>query len=147
VPSLDLPQAVVGSNDQGFPVGTNEVLVSVYTPHRLLSGTVDGEQVGFRSNQELGYSVFATLVRIPAGATVVVEMELEGRLSPSQGYELQYLSQPLVNADDVTVTLRLADGWIVDESTQFERRERSTQAIATPEADYDERLVVGVERD
>jgi hypothetical protein len=147
VPSLDLPSAVVGSNDQGFPLGTNEVLVSVYTPHRLLSGRVDGEQVGFRSNEELGYSVFATLVRIPAGETAVVEMELEGRLAPSPGYELQYLSQPLVNDDDVTVTLRLADGWIVDESTQFERRERSTQAVVTPEAEHDERFVVTVERD
>jgi hypothetical protein len=147
VPSLDLPEAVIGSNDQGFPAGTNEVLVSVYTPHRLLRGEVDGEQVGFRSNRELGYSVFATLVRIPAGETVVVELDFEGRIPPSRGYELRYLSQPLVNPDDVTVRLRLADGWLVDESTQFERRERSTQAIATPEAQQDETLAVALRRD
>jgi hypothetical protein len=148
VPSLDLPQAVVGSNDQGFPVGTNEVLVSVYTPHRLVGGRVDGQPVGFRSNRELGYSVFATLVRIPAGETVVVEMDLEGRMASSaSSYELQYLSQPLVNPDEVEVTLQVADGWRVRESEQFERRERSTMAVATPEADQDETLVVGLRRD
>lgn len=146
VPSLDLPRAVVGSNDQGFPVGTNEVLVSVYTPHRIVGGTVDGEPVGFRSNQELGYSVFATLVRIPAGETVVVEMDFEGRVAPSSEYALRYLPQPLVNPDDVEVTLRVADGWRVDESDAFERRDRSTVAVATPEADQDQHLVVGVQR-
>src|SRR5690606_31405645 len=136
VPSLDLPQAVVGSNDQGFPVGTNEVLVSVYTPHRLISGRVDGQQVGFRSNRELGYSVFATLVRIPAGETVVVEMELEGRWAPTDRYELQYLSQPLVNPDDVSVNLTLAEGWSIDAPGGFERRS-SIEAVSTPEATRD----------
>ena len=38
---------------------------------------------------------------------------------PSSSYALQYLSQPLVNPDEVEVTLHVADGWRFEESEQL----------------------------
>jgi hypothetical protein len=144
VPSLDLPRAVIGSNDQGLPPGTNQALLSIYTPHQLLEGTLDGDPVGFRSHRELGYSVYATLVSIPPGGRRVVEVELVGGVGPFDRYELAYRSQPVVNPDEVSVNLDLASGWSIS-GGDFTPDEGQDVAVASVEAEHDAVLASDVE--
>jgi hypothetical protein len=111
VPGLDLPDAVVGSNDQGLPRGTNELLLSFYTPWFLVGGTVDGRAPdGFEAARELGYWVWSTRVAVPAGEEVVVELHLEGTLADPSGYGLEVHSQPLVRPDAVRVEVEARGG-------------------------------------
>lgn len=149
VPSLDLPDAVIGNNDQGFPPGTNEALVSFYTPHQLQAGTVDGAEVGFRSNRELGYWVFATVVQIPPGGHVVLELDLHGQVSSFKKYEIQYLGQPLVNADDVSIEVALATDWHFKPGKNDEliSDADSQRAVGEPQGREDQILSIKVRKD
>jgi hypothetical protein len=142
LPGLDLPEAVIGSNDQGLPPGTNQALVSIYTPHQLVGGTLDGEAVGFRSHRELGYSVYGTLVSIPPGGTAVIELDLIGAVVPFTTYELAYRSQPLVNADDLTVDLEYTNGARIGPSDVFQVGGGDNQGLAEVKVDDDTALRV-----
>src|SRR5690606_38125642 len=42
-PAFGLPLAIIGSNDQGLPLGTNAMFFSFYTPHLLRQASLDGE--------------------------------------------------------------------------------------------------------
>jgi hypothetical protein len=148
VPSLDLPDAVIGNNDQGFPPGTNEAVVNFYTPHQLVTGVVDGEEVGFRSHRELGYWVFATVVQIPPGGRVVVELDLQGQVSPFAEYTIQYVGQPLVQPDEVSIEVELPEGWKFaggGDGLQTEADPR--RAVGVPERWEDQILSVGVNQE
>lgn len=110
VPSLDLPEYVIGSNDQGLPLGTNEVWFNLYTPLQFVSATVDGERASLGAQREFGLWVYHDVFRIPPGGTLVVEVELEGRVEPG-GYRLTLDQQPLVNPDQVTVDVAATAPW------------------------------------
>jgi hypothetical protein len=142
VPNLDLPDAVIGNNDQGFPLGTNEAVVSFYTPHQLVTGRVEGEEVGFRSNRELGYWVFATVVHIPPGGTIELELDLRGQVTPFNKYAIQYLGQPLVNADDVSIEVSLEGGWRFSERRNSELTSDADPQLAVGEPDgYEDQVL------
>jgi hypothetical protein len=105
-PAAGLPDALIGNNDQGLPFGTNALYFSFYTPHRLASGSVDGERLGFEYHRELGYRVYSRFIEIPPGESVKVQLELSGELEPGDRYELHVGQQPLVNPDVVMVTFQ-----------------------------------------
>jgi hypothetical protein len=130
VPSLDLPDAVVGSNDQGLPPGTNETLLSIYSPHRFESLEVDGQPVGSESAHELGHGVYTVRLQVGPGETTEVRLVLSGRVGPLDRYELTYNAQPLVHDDQVSVAVRLVGDGRFEVSPAM-TREPSQRAVST----------------
>jgi hypothetical protein len=112
-PAEGLPDAVIGSNDQGLPPGTNAMFFSFYTPHRLAGARIDGQQAGMEFQRELGWAVYSRFLEIPAGGTVTVELDLTGTLSSGAEYPLAIGYQPLVNPDQVSVEMAFVPPWLV----------------------------------
>jgi hypothetical protein len=110
VPDLALPEYVIGSNDQGFPLGTNELWFNVYTPLRFVSAAVDGEPSSLGSEREFDLWAYSQVFQIPRGETLVIDLELEGLVQPGD-YRLVVDNQPLVNPDQVRVGVDAAEGW------------------------------------
>lgn len=106
VPEGDFPLAVIGNNDQGFPLGTSVIELVVYSPHTLSEALVDGEPQGFAGFEEFGVRGYSRVLELPRGATTVVQFDLAGQVDVGDGYRLQILGQPLVQPDriDVSVT-------------------------------------------
>jgi hypothetical protein len=141
-PASGLPRYVIG-NSRGLPNGTSSLLVSVYTPHRLESATVDGQPVAVESQEELGHRVYDRFLEIPPGGAVTFELELRGTLSAGR-YELALASQPTVNPDRLVATVAPADGWRIGSTrgaTIADGRVRMTGRLAE-----DARLEAAFER-
>lgn len=112
-PASGLPESIIGSNGRGLPPGTNRVFFSAYSPLGLQATRIDGVATPFQTQQEFGFGVVSSFVDVPAGATVVVDIDLQGTIATGDVYRLGWVAQPLVNPDDVTVTLTPAAGWRV----------------------------------
>jgi hypothetical protein len=96
-----LPSAVIG-NRSGIPGHTNITWLSIFTPHRVVEATVDGERVTLGEELEVGLYAYDTpFIYIPADETVVVELRLEGAVDLSEGYNLRVVPQPVANPDRV----------------------------------------------
>jgi hypothetical protein len=94
-----------------LPPGTNKLYLSFYSPWPLVQGRVDGQPVEFERATELGRQVYSTAVIIPPSSTVVVELDLSGKLPKGKPYRLDVYRQPTVSPDVVTTTLALPSGW------------------------------------
>lgn len=147
VPSLDLPDAVVGSNDQDLPRGTNEVLFSFYSPLRLEAGTVDGAAAGFGVGRELGHWVYTTRVQIPPGGKAEVELALAGTVAPFDTYQLSYIPQPTVNPDEVSLEVRVLGGWSLDAADGAVLDAEATRALVMLEPDRDQVVTLDLRAD
>jgi hypothetical protein len=106
---------VIG-NGVGLPTGSNRTILDVYTRLGVDTAQLDGDDLAPDTVPELGYNVHTTLVVIPPGETVVVELELSGDIGRG-GYQLLYRPQPLPNPDTLTVDARTTGG---DEIFEFE---------------------------
>ena len=84
VPDGDFPLAVIGNNDQGFPLGTSVVELVVYTPHTLSEALVDGEAQGFAGFEEFGVRGYSRVLELPRGATTVVQLDLAGAVDVAE---------------------------------------------------------------
>lgn len=115
IPS-DAPALTYGVTD-----GTNQVLLSLYSPHELTELLVDGEQHQFATHEEFGFFRYALFrVPLPANGTAQIRFELVGTAPPAP-YRLGVWQQPLVNDDRVQVTYTDADSEpIVSERTLVE---------------------------
>ncbi len=104
-PTAGLPLSVIGSNDQGFPLGTNVALFSVHTALDLVSVRINGVAVPAGRDAAFGGEAITFTVEIPSMTTLVVELDLAGRLEIDglDEYELVVPHQPLVNDDLVSV--------------------------------------------
>ncbi len=100
-PAEGLPNAIIGSNDQGLPLGTNAMFFSFYTPHALADATIDGEPFGVEVQRELGLRVYSRFIQIPPGETRTIELDLTGQLDSGSTYDLDIYRQPMPNPDDV----------------------------------------------
>ncbi len=101
---LDRPAAVIGSNDQDYPPGTNVAYVSLHTALDLAAARLDGESVAVERVGAFGGEAISLEIEIPAGATRVFEVDLTGNLPLDAGsYALRLPHQPLVNDDRVLV--------------------------------------------
>ena len=100
-PASGLPDAVIGSNDRGLPLGTNRLLLSFYSPLDLVDSSVDGTHQGFESQRELGYQVYRRYIGIPPGGTVTVQLDLAGTIDAGSDYQLAVGVQPMVNPDTI----------------------------------------------
>ncbi|MEO0495105.1 MAG: DUF4012 domain-containing protein, partial [Actinomycetota bacterium] len=99
-PASGLPDAVIGNNDQGFPLGTNVARIHLHTALDLVTLTVDGAETPAERRAAFGAEAIGTVVEIPAGATVVLVYELRGRIDGP--YALTVAQQPLVGTETVT---------------------------------------------
>jgi hypothetical protein len=114
-PSSGLPDIVLGNGRRGqaqeLPTGTNEVYLSLYSPHDLLGVSVDGQPIDIAQGQEAGWRAYSQFVLIPPGATRTVVFELQGTIDPEDAYRLTVGNQPVVNPDEFSTTLRVPEGW------------------------------------
>ena len=115
-PATGLPEAIIGDNDKGFPDGTNAVYFSFYTPHSLREARVDNLARGVEFQRELGQNVYSTRVVMPAGTEAVLEFDLTGQLPPGTAYSLDYLPQPTVNPDELSVEVTPAPLWMASKT-------------------------------
>lgn len=102
---------VVVANYHGLPEGTNQQLVSIYTPLGLQSLTVDGEEVTAEHQIEYGLSRYLVPVDLAPGATQTLVFELSGAVEASTTYRMTAAAQPLVSPDDFSLTVSLPSGW------------------------------------
>lgn len=124
-PSEGLPDAVIGDNDKGLAPGTNLMLLSVYTPHRLTGAAIDGEETNPSAESELGYRVYTVEVEIPAGERREVSFDLSGEIRPDSDYQLGVSPQSLVRPDRVTVTISGTGDWVLDSEQLLEAADGS----------------------
>ncbi len=110
-PSAGLPGAIIASNDQGLPPGTNRLLLGVYTPLDVTAASLDGTPSFVAASGELGWNRYTMEVLIGPGDTVVVQLSLAGSLPVSGDYVLDVALQPLANPPTVRAELRLPGDW------------------------------------
>jgi hypothetical protein len=112
VPFAVLPPAV-GGNTRGAPDGTNLTTLTVFTRNVVTKATLDGKPLTMGPGSERGLNAWDTpQFSIPPGATVTLEIELEGGLDLSRGYRLRVLPQPVANPDVFAGTLRVRNGTV-----------------------------------
>ena len=99
----------VASNAQGEPDASNTMYLSLYSPLDLREVTFDGAPFGIEPQREFGGRVYSALVTVPAGETRTLRFDLEGTLTTGADYELDVLSQPMINADGMRVQVRTDD--------------------------------------
>lgn len=105
-PADGLPDAVIGSNDQGLARGTNLALLHLHTALDLVEVRLAGEAVPAEREFVGDHEAITLEVAVPAGRTVELTYLLAGRL-PAEPYELTLPHQPLVNDDIVTATVTI----------------------------------------
>ena len=110
-PAEGLPEAFLGSNDQGLPPGTNRVFLTWYSPLSLREARVDGDRVPLERQAELGSTAYSTYLDLAPGQTRRLDLVLAGDLEPGDAYHLRLPAQPLVGDDELTVTVRADAGW------------------------------------
>ena len=112
-PADGLPQAVIGNNDRGLPFGTNDVYLSLYSPLGFDGATLDGQPLPMESQRELDRWVYSAIVRLGPRSSADLVVDLTGQIAPGTDYALTVAPQPLVNPDDITVTVTGASSWTV----------------------------------
>ncbi len=116
-PSSGLPDGVIGSNGQGLALGTNRTYLSFYTPLELEASAVDGSHEPFESQLEFGYHVYSQYLTVGSGQTLTVTLDLGGVVAGGLEYQLGVGVQPMVNPDQVQVTLTPRGPWSVSRSS------------------------------
>jgi hypothetical protein len=106
-PDSGLPPYLIG-NQFDLPLGTNRHLLTVHSPHRLESATLDGQTVGVQTQSEFGGPVYSVRADLAPGQTRTVVMELQGG-APAWPYALQLIPQATANPDAVSVTITRPD--------------------------------------
>lgn len=103
-PSDGLPASIIGS-ERGIPPGTNLLYFNFYTPHRVTSAMLNGEDFLLEHQRELEWSVYTRFVEVPPGAEVTITLELRGQLERGLDYSLDIGRQPVPNPDMVSVDI------------------------------------------
>lgn len=106
-PESDLPDYVVG-NLVDLPEGTNRTYLSVYTGHLLDAARINGQPINLQSQSELGANVYSSFVDVPPQGTVTLELDVHGTLAYPGLFSFNLLPQPLVETEQVDLTLSVA---------------------------------------
>ncbi len=104
-PAAGLPASIIGSNDRGLAPGTNQMLLSVYTPHALSAASIDGAATSTQRGTERGRQVYTLFVSVAPGESKSVRFELEGFIRPDDGYLLRVAPHPTVKPDQLQITV------------------------------------------
>ena len=113
-PADGLPDAIIGSNDQGLDLGTNRMLISVYSELPVLSAQVDGADAPLEVATEFGVNVYSLVLTIPPGGFTVIDLEIEGGLDLVDGYDMTLGAQASVAPDVYSWHVFTADGHRVE---------------------------------
>jgi len=103
---LTLPDSIVANNDQGYPRGTNVVRLTVHTALTLQSATLDGQEIVIERQIAFGHDAITALIEVPAGESRTLVIGVGGDL-PDGPYTLSLPHQPLVNDDEVTLSITI----------------------------------------
>jgi hypothetical protein len=101
-PSSGLPDSVIGSNDQGYPPGTNVANVAVHTALDLVAARLDDEPIDVGRALVFDGEAVSAVVEIPPGGRRRLEIDVAGSIGGGP-YRLHLPHQPLVTSDTVTV--------------------------------------------
>jgi len=130
-PPADVPEYVIGGPDaytdwQGLALdGSTRTLLSIYTPHELQTLRVNGQITAPSIQLEYGYWRHLTSIDLAPGQQATIEFDLAGTINLNSGYWLTLANQPLVNDDDVTVTVSPPEGWNIGPGTAGEASQTS----------------------
>ncbi|MBX3285533.1 MAG: DUF4012 domain-containing protein [Actinobacteria bacterium] len=137
VPTLDLPRPVVG-NTKDRPDGTSISLVTIMTPFRVTSATLDGFPVDLAADRESGLNTWQLSdVAVGKGDTVTLVVKLSGGVDLRKGYQFRYLPQPMANPDILKATATAKNGrFDVDgrDRSQVEVEAAAAETVAIDEA-------------
>lgn len=108
-PTTGLPDAILASNDQGLDLGTNRMILSVYSALPIVDAQIDGQPAAIQAETEFGSSVYSFVIAIPAGEFRVLDLRLAGSVDLADGYEMVLASQPTVTPDNYSWHIRTVD--------------------------------------
>ncbi len=145
-PSSGYPEGVIGSNGQGLPTGTNRTYLSFYTPLQLVSSAVDGTRQPFESQLEFGFHVYSQYLTVGPGQTLTVKIDLSGVVAAGLDYRLGIGVQPMVNPDQLQVTVTPSSAWRVADSTGLYAELDGSRATLVEAPDQDVAAEVHFER-
>jgi len=135
-PSTGLPHAVIGwggdlsANQLPVPDGENLSYVTIYSAAPLSEITQDGEPVQLnRSVPDLGYQAQDLYVRIPPQGVRVLRAKVRHQVEPGTRYELQVLRQSTATPDQLSVRVRVPDGWVLTADDQTAEVDGATASL------------------
>lgn len=147
-PPSGLPDVILSSGDRirggDTPLGTNGITLFFYTPLLLDDGVARsalGEgPLSLQAEREFGMSVYTGRFNIPAGQTLTLVLNLSGTIEPSDTYRLTVANQPMVNPDNMTVTVTPTAGYTARPTDGFEILDDGSATTTVDTADGDQRL-------
>lgn len=107
-PTTGYTDYVIG-NIMSLPMGTNRMVLDVHTLLGVTAARIDDREVGVVTLPELGYNAWNTVIEIPPGGTVTIELDLAGDIGSGQ-YRLVYRPQALPNPDTTLFEVETTDG-------------------------------------
>jgi len=112
-PDSGLPQVVIGPHDPRFVAGENRSYASVYTPLVATAATLEGHPQPVYGGTEVGRNVYSAFLSVPARSSRTFAVNVTGsvHLDADGWYTLTFVRQPMVNPDDVTLSLKAPAGW------------------------------------
>jgi hypothetical protein len=117
-PDRGLAPIVIGPYDERFVAGENRSFVSLYTPLRFTTATLDGEPAGLEAATELGRNVFSSFVSVLAHDSRALAVDLRGtvELTADGWYRLDVVRQPGLHPDEVRVAIEVPRAWRIAEA-------------------------------
>jgi len=125
-PASGLPHSVIGwggdvsAGQRPTADGENLMVLSMYSAVPAVEVTLDGEALSGSYQRELGRFVYSSEVSVPAGSVRTVRVVTEGAVPPGPVYRLDPFFQPMVTADRLDVSVRVADGWTIESVSDLE---------------------------
>jgi UDP-N-acetylmuramyl pentapeptide phosphotransferase/UDP-N-acetylglucosamine-1-phosphate transferase len=114
-PASGLPPSIIGPYEPGFRAGEESTYLSVYSPLSFVSASQDGKPTTLSSAADAKNNAYSAFMDLQSGQRADLNVNLSGSVTllPGGWYELDLPHQPVVNPDQVSVTVTLAPGWKV----------------------------------
>jgi hypothetical protein len=145
-PSTGLPDYIIGNSLKALPngkaippKGTNRLWLSIYTPWRPDSTTIDGASTNLQLERELSRWVASTMIDVPPAQSVTIVVKWRGRLQPATTYQLDVVHQPQATVEDLKVRVTNAEGDRVAANTGLV--EGAVASLSGP-ITHDQRVIV-----
>jgi hypothetical protein len=132
-PTTGQPAYVIGRGGKQLTKtpGENGSFVTIYTPWVFTSATIDGHVLLLSRSRELGVWADSAFVSIPPGGTTTIAVQLLGHLRAGSAYRLTMSRQPMVEPDEMNLTVQLPAGYrFRDPSTDLSLAADGRQATA-----------------
>lgn len=103
-PVTGMTPTVIG-NRLGAPSGTNVTDLAILTPFELLRASIDGVPAASKPQWDGRYWRHEVRVLLEAGRFHDIRFELQGVVRPGARYAFQFVGQPLVNLDALSLSI------------------------------------------